>query len=354
MIIQRKYKEFAKELDKKKSGVFPVSAQVELTYRCPFDCIHCYSKNIHQRELTTEQWKKIFDELFSAGTIYLTITGGDPFVRDDFWDLYSYVKAKGFLVTLFSSGYLFDDEVIAGLKKNLPVLVEITLNSLKCDKFDKISGVPGSFVQVKENIENCINNNIPLVLKTIGMTENKDEILDIKEYICSLLGPGKFKFDSFLIPRLDGDTGVCKYRLNAEDIADIENSDPDMLAQRQKEFAEHKNLMRDSVYKYHCNSWFRQAYITPSGYLRFCHLSDKFSYDLKEYKFADVFYGRVAEILEQKHEQNFKCLECELKEFCNYCPARAFLETGSEEKPVEYYCELALTRKERHEKIKNL
>ena len=85
---------------------FPFIGQLELTYRCQFDCVHCYCKSSADkaRELTTGRWKKILDELQKAGCRWIGFTGGDPFIRTDFPQIYSYAKKKGFIVTILTNG----------------------------------------------------------------------------------------------------------------------------------------------------------------------------------------------------------------------------------------------------------
>ena len=126
-----------------------------------------------------------------------------------------------------------------------------------------------------------------------------------------------------------------------------------MRAQRKKEFKRGLPFLRRPEYKYHCNSWFNQFYITPYGRLRFCYLTDKYSTDLKQTSFAEGFYKRFPAILEERHESDSICIHCDLREFCRHCPARAYLETGSEEAPVPYFCELARMNKARMDKARS-
>src|SRR4030042_1207561 len=87
----------------------PLDVSLELTYRCNNRCVHCYcnlpSNNTKalEEELTTEEIKKILNELSSMGSLWLLITGGEPILRNDFAEIYLYAKKKGFLITLFTN-----------------------------------------------------------------------------------------------------------------------------------------------------------------------------------------------------------------------------------------------------------
>lgn len=355
MIEQKKYENFVKKLHERINGLYPISAQIELTYRCNLNCVHCYCKGYKGgEELTASEWKNIIDELSSAGTIYLTITGGEPLLREDFLEIYKYAKKKGFLISLFTNGILLNDKLIKYLAEYPPYAIEITLNGASEETYESISRIKGSFKKAMRNIDKIVSLGLPLVLKAVGLKQNKEEVHTIKTFAEKLLGKKKFKFDSFITPKLNGGKGPCRHRLSPEEIASIEKSDPDMLKQREKEFKKHKSYLREPEYKYHCNSWFKQFYITPYGRLRFCHTTDRYSSDLKKIPFTKGFFHKFPSILAEKYKTDSKCIYCDLREFCHICPARAYLETGDEETPVPYFCELARMQKARTERTKGL
>jgi len=91
---------------------------------------------------------------------------------------------------------------------------------------------------------------------------------------------------------------------------------------------------------YHCDSWLRQFFINPYGELKFCLFSDKFSASLKEKTFEEIFYNRIPCISQEKFKTVSLCRSCRLRPICCWCPPKAYIETGNEEKPVEYYCRL--------------
>ena len=353
MIEEKTYEEFTEKLCKSPDGPCPLSVQIELTHRCNFDCIYCYCKGAKDgAELTAGEWKSILDQMHSAGCIWLAMTGGEPLLHEDFWDIYTYARNKGFLVTIFTNGSLLAEEAIERLAAATPFSIEITLNGVSQETFESISQVPGSLPEVMRAIEGVVAAKLPLVLKAVGLKENKAEIGAIKAFSESLLGKEKFKFDSFITPALDGDKTPCRHRLSVGEIVDLEESDPDMRAQREKEFEKHKPVSREPGYKYRCNSWFHQSYIDPYGRLKFCYLTDSYSTDLRKRSFLEGFYERVPAILEERCTSDSACIQCDLREFCHHCPARAFLETGDEEAPVPYFCELARVKKDRVEQAR--
>lgn len=332
-----------------KKDFSPVSGHLDLTYRCNLKCVHCYVKGSEkkEKELTTRQWKKIIDDIRKAGCLFLNLSGGEPLVRKDFLEIYSYAKKNGFIVSVFSNGLFFDREVINHMKKSPPYAVEITLNGITEETYEAITKTKGAFSKVVKNIHNLKQAGIKVIVKTNFMRQNKDEILSIKKWTEDLLGrPSnnryRFKCSTILYPRLNGGHDPLKFQLSFQETIDIMSKDEDLwkehLRQRKADFPD---LRRDRNYLYHCNSWMEQFFIDPFGKLKFCVFSEKYSTDLKTTPFKKGFYEIFPGIPREKFKTNSKCISCDLRQICYYCPARAYLETGNEESPVPYYCELA-------------
>jgi len=332
-----------------KSDQHPLTGHIDLTYRCNLNCIHCYCKGSEDkdRELTTAEWKKILDEIHREGCIWLTFSGGDPLVRNDFLELYSYAKRKGFIITIFTNGQTFIDKIVDYLVKSPPYSIEITLNGITKNTYEAVTQVKGSFGRVMATIKDLNRKGLRLILKSNCLKQNKDEIAKMKAWTEENLGkPAKnkyrFRYDSILCPRLNGDTSPCQYRLSFEEMLEARKQDPDIWKEYQKGLHNTSlDIKRDRGRLYLCNAWMKQFFISPYGRLKFCLLSDKFSIDLKTTPFREGFYHVFPQVANQRFKTKSKCLNCDLRPFCYNCPPRAFLETSDEEAPVEYYCRLA-------------
>lgn len=85
----------------------PLGGSFELTFRCNLRCVHCYcnlkpnDQDEIEKELATEEVFNILDQVAEAGCLWLLITGGEPLLRPDFLEVYTYAKKKGFIITLF-------------------------------------------------------------------------------------------------------------------------------------------------------------------------------------------------------------------------------------------------------------
>jgi len=332
-----------------KKEYFPWSGQIDLTYRCNLNCVHCYCKGSEdeQRELTASEIKTIFNQIYKAGCLFLSLTGGEPLIRKDFLDIYAYAKEKGFIITIFTNATLFTKEITAYLKKSPPFRIEITLNGITQKTYESITQIKGSFLKATDSIKSLAEAKLPLKIKTNSLKQNKHEIAGVKKWTEELLGkPSEnkyyFQYDTMIFPRLNGDKAPIQYRLSFEEMIESKKRDPDIWKEYQRGLhGRFPKLKRDKRFLYNCNSWFSNFFVNPYGRLKFCEFSDKFSVDLKTTPFAKGFYGIFPNILKEKFKTDSKCIDCKLRPICYHCPARAYLETGSEESPVEHYCQLA-------------
>lgn len=331
---------------------YPFSGQIELTHKCNLNCVHCYCTGLEGKELTTEEWKKILDRLQKEGCLTLCFTGGEPLIRGDFLELYSYAKAKGFIITLFTNGQALTTEIVNYLMKSPPMAIEITLNGITKRTYESITRVEGSFAKVMITIKELKKKGLPLLLKTNLLKQNKNELGRIKAFADEFLGKGKgsyhFKYDPMIYPRLSQDKTPCKHRLSFEEILEVRKQDQDIWKEYEKGLhSDFPDLKKEKSFLYRCNIWMIQFFINPYGRLRFCNFSDKFSVDLRTVSFKKGFYNTFPKLLNERFKTNSKCRNCSLRPICYSCPARAYLETGDEEAPSLYYCELAKAHAEK-------
>ena len=129
----REYEKLKNEFVKAaKQAKTPLIAHFELTARCNLDCKMCYVHNQNNaqclhRELSTEQWKRIFDEAYECEMLYATLSGGECLLRKDFKELYLHLWNKQVFVTVFTNGTLIDDEYVEFFKTYTPDMIQISL-----------------------------------------------------------------------------------------------------------------------------------------------------------------------------------------------------------------------------------
>src|SRR3954468_15573278 len=85
----------------------PLALIAELTHRCPLRCVYCSNPlelAARKQELTTDEWRSVFDQAAAMGMLHVHLTGGEPLVRADLVELVAHARAKGLYVNLITSG----------------------------------------------------------------------------------------------------------------------------------------------------------------------------------------------------------------------------------------------------------
>lgn len=302
---------------------FPLRVMFELTYRCNFNCLHCYvplsfRRESERKDLKTKEIYHILDQLREAGCLYLGFTGGEPFARGDILDILRYAKAKGFEIMIYTNASLIDKRIADELKKLRPNKVDITINSLKKERFERINRTPGSYERVFRAIELLHKRNIPLGFKSCVLKYNADEIRNIRKF--SESHHGLYRLDTMLMSRLDGSGEPYRYRgkLREDSVSGnklhVSRSTPNVLTN-------HATL-------FNCGVGLHNLVINPFGEVKMCIHINYPRYNILETSLEDC-WQRLKELVDNiKADENYECDECQLQSYCRWCPARAWLRNG--------------------------
>src|SRR5271170_7166663 len=96
----------------------PFSIIAEVTHRCPLHCLYCSNPLELKRsdaELTTGEWKRVFEQAAGLGVMQMHLTGGEPLARPDLAELVAAGRAAGLYVNLITSGIGLTEDRLAKL-----------------------------------------------------------------------------------------------------------------------------------------------------------------------------------------------------------------------------------------------
>ncbi|MFC2053428.1 radical SAM protein [Chloroflexota bacterium] len=344
------YSDFGQRIKQKVTKErIPVSGSLELNFRCNLSCQHCYVSHGHtgipgKTELTTSEIHRIMDEVVDAGCLWFLITGGEPLIRRDFLEIYTYAKRKGLLVSIFTNGTMITERTADYLADWRPFKVEITLHGYTQKTYEKITGIPGSHSRCMRGIELLMERKIPLRLKTMLMTLNQHEIQDMQDFAESL--DIEFKYDGMLNAGVNGSGDPIALRIPPESIIQFDKSDPKRIKALQlfTEMMDGYSNERNSLYA--CGAGMDSFHIDPYGQLSLCMMTREPSYDLRKGSFIDGWENFLGDLRYQQAEEDYACNQCKLLPLCGQCPGWAMMEHGDPQKPVEYLCHIAHLRAE--------
>lgn len=162
----------------------PTSVFIAITGRCNLNCKHCNVGDHQNRdyyELTTEEWKKFIDELEALKVFKLRISGGEPFVRKDIYELFDYIQARPFWMDINTNAILVDE---AGARRigRYPRVgnILVSLDGSTAEVYEKMRG-HGTFKAAIKGIENLIKYNRRRV--TFYCTVTRTNMYDIENMI---------------------------------------------------------------------------------------------------------------------------------------------------------------------------
>jgi Fe-coproporphyrin III synthase len=159
-----------------------------VTRRCNLKCIHCYAhaKDISfENELSTEEGKKLLDDLSDFKVPVVLFSGGEPLVRKDLPELAEYAVQKGMRAVISTNGTMITPNMARILKEIGLSYVGISLDGMEQIN-DRFRGVKGAFKSAVNGIRNCQDAGIKVGLRFTINKFNVDEIPSIFDLLESM------------------------------------------------------------------------------------------------------------------------------------------------------------------------
>lgn len=157
----------------------PVSGTFELTARCNFDCKMCYvhrqdAAALIPRELTADQWLSIASDARDAGLMFLLLTGGEPFIRQDFPYLWRELQKFGFKISVNTNASLYNDELRALFREYRPTRINVSLYGGSEETYRRLCG-RASYETVVRNLRSMKQDDLPVRLNLSLTPFNVDD-----------------------------------------------------------------------------------------------------------------------------------------------------------------------------------
>lgn len=348
-VEEQSYREFSARIQRTSSEAhLPLVGTFELTRRCPLHCVHCFNSlpvqdvAAHQRELATTEVIRILDEIVDAGCLWLLFTGGEIFVRPDFFAIYRHAMGQGLLLTLFTNALLITDDIADQLAEHPPFSIEVTLYGARQETYEAVTQVSGSFQRCLAGIARLRQRGLALQLKTMATRLTEADLLAMKDIAKTLAVP--FRFDAMINAPLDERHDPCESRLSAETIVTLDLGDDARREQWQRLSETFLGAKPAANVLYHCGAGKNAFAIDPYGGLSLCLLSTTPQYDLRSGNFRTGWDQFLRAARAEPPRRETKCTQCGLKSLCGMCPATAQLESGDPEEPIDFFCRVAHLR----------
>ena len=334
----------------------PISGNFELTSRCNFNCPMCYVhmtqdqlKASGRQELTAKQWLDIAKAAKNRGMIFALLTGGEPLVRKDFFEIYDGMRDMGLLISINSNGSMLKGEILERFLKAPPFRFNISLYGGSNETYKNMCGLP-VYDDVKENIRRLRQAGVDVGLNLSITPYNKDDLPRI--YADALELGVNVRASSYMYPsvRINGEQYGCGNRLSSVESAKCSVA-WDTLRFTEEEFiGRAESLMKLTLTEkegcpleegegVRCRAGYTAFWMTWDGKMLPCGMmTTPVAYPL------EVGFDAAWDQIRAETRQIIlpgKCAACDYKEICGACAAVCYTETGKFDGVPEYMCDRA-------------
>jgi len=154
----------------------------EVTRSCNLNCVHCRAaaeRGPYPGELNKEEALRLIDDIVSFSTPVVILTGGEPLLREDIYDLASYGTKRGLRMVIAPNGTLLDAGKADRLKSCGIQRASISLDGATEEKHDRFRGVDGAFRGALRGIEYLKGSGLEFQINTTITQRNYRELPDI-------------------------------------------------------------------------------------------------------------------------------------------------------------------------------
>lgn len=333
----------------------------EVTRNCNLNCVHCRaaaSRGPYEGELDSAECLRILNEIQAVGRPIVILTGGEPLLREDVFELARYGTDKGLRMVMATNGTLITEEAAGRIKASGIQRVSISLDGATAEGHDRFRKVPGAFLGALEGIELLKKAHVEFQVNTTVTRHNLDQVEEILRLAVRLGAAAHHIF--LLVPTgrakdmTDQEIDAPEYEKLLHWFYEVRREVPIHLkatcaphyyrvlrqeAHKRGEKVDTATYGLDAVTR-GCLGGTSFCFVSHVGVVQPCGYLELKCGDLKESGFRDVWEGsEVFRALRDYSGYKGKCGRCEYLRFCGGCRARAYEATGDflEEEPLCSY-----------------
>jgi radical SAM protein with 4Fe4S-binding SPASM domain len=320
----------------------PFSVQLDLTYRCNEQCVHCYLDHEDHGEMTTVEIKRLLKEMADAGVFILTLSGGEIFMRKDFFEILECARALTFCIKLKTNAVLIREAQAARLRDLAVESIQVSIYSHRPEVHDAITKVPGSLQRSISAIRFLKSQGLKVIIANVLMTENMRDYQGVRA-LAAELGT-ECTLDPTVTPMMDGDRSTVD--LNAGESALRALFRDETLVGNADEFcAIPPPPSEDSMESLPCSAGHTACYVSPYGEFYPCVQFPLSCGNVRQQRFIDIWRNseQLKEVRSIRLRDLSSCSQCSHGSTCTRCPGLAFME-GNMRGPSTADCERSFAR----------
>lgn len=336
----------------------PISGTFELTPMCNFSCKMCYIRK-NQKDInasgglkTAEQWLNWAEQAKKEGMLYLLLTGGEPLIYPEFWELYKELTQMGFVISINSNGSMITEEVAARFAEMPPRKINITLYGASNTTYKQLCGVEDGLDRVINAAQFLQQYKVKYKYNCSLTPYNKHELKDVFMLAKSQKVP--IEIATYMFPPVRRNTELKDYemRLTPEEAGyySVESMSLQLSKEQFLAYARHKIMYETPPVLDEINESSRKKkamgcragrcsfWLDWQGNLSSCGMINMPRYSLENQSFDQAWKQVVKET--DKITCMSGCSGCKNQKICHACISTAYCETGDINGRPEYACRM--------------
>lgn len=318
----------------------PVFATLELTLKCNLRCVHCYNfdraipyaKAKRENELTLPEIKDLIDELAEAGTISLGLSGGEPLIHPDIFEIISYAREKRLSVRLKTNAIFLTEEKAKKLADLHLSGIDVSVYGACAETHDAFTKQKGSFEKTWSGIRMAKKYKL---VPSISYVLHRGCVDEFAEMVAKAQNEDvHFNPSLELTARYDGSESSLDHRLTREDLLKLYTGEK---TKDQFEGIYHPNATDANV---QCPCARTVCGIASNGDVYPCIGAPVFAGNLRMQGFGEIW----------KNSEEFKkirgltlpdfkdCVKCGDKPYCGRSSGVVYSNTGNYTGSDEWSC----------------
>jgi radical SAM protein with 4Fe4S-binding SPASM domain len=320
----------------------PLSAQLDLTYRCNERCVHCYLDHDDHGEMTTSEIKKLLDELASAGVLFLTLSGGEILVRKDFFEILEYARRLSFCVKLKTNAILIREAEAERLRSLDVDSIQVSIYSHRPEVHDAITKVHGSLKRSLDAIRFLKAQGLKVIVADVLMQQNTRDYPSVRALAVEL--GAEFTLDPTITPKIDGDRSILSLNASSSTLQEVFR-DQTLVANVDEFCAPPEPASANDLDGLPCSAGHTACYISPYGDVYPCVQFPLPSGNIRRQPFIDIWQhsAQLNGVRSIRLRDLTSCSTCAHVSACTRCPGLAYME-GNMRGPSVQDCEKSFAR----------
>jgi radical SAM protein with 4Fe4S-binding SPASM domain len=320
----------------------PLSVHLDVTYRCNERCEHCYLEHDDRGEMTTAEIRNLLGQLQEAGVFFLTLSGGEPLVRRDCFEIIEYARSLQFNVKLKTNAVLIRAKEARRLKALGVEQVQISVYSHRAEVHDAVTKLPGSLRRTLEGIRLLRAQGLKVSVANVLMNSNSSDSEGVRAFAGEV--GAHYTLDPTITPMMDGGTDVLKYRVPPSELAAVFHNSA--LVGNVEEFcAPPQRVDADILEGLPCSAGHTACYVSPYGDLYPCVQFPLSCGNVRRQRFLEIWQDspQLCEVRSIRAKDLDTCSACSHLGTCTRCPGLAYME-GNMRGPSVADCEKSFMR----------